>query len=241
MRIDTKTRKECKSAAKRSVRSHYFVFVLMCLFAAFIGAEFILSDNFISSRSDVMDIVTRDYEDTIIETEHKAASMTGASVLSDKIRGATELVEFEDEETNAVFSRSAGTINHIINAFTNGTIVDTISSVVLNRVGSKGVADTVMIGVSSVIAVAFWMFVQLVYTSVIRRVALEARIYKKVSINRFLFFMRTKSWLNAALTLTVYSVVSYLALATIVAFPVVFYGLCMVPYILAVNPQIHPF
>ena len=241
MRIDTKTRRECKSAAKRSVRSHYFVFVLMCLFAAFIGAEFILSDNFISSRSDVMDIVARDYEDTIIETEHRAASMTGASVLSDKIRGATELVEFEDEETNEVFSRSSGTINHIINAFTNGTIVDTISSVVLNIVGSKSVADTVMIGVSSVIAVAFWMFVQLVYTSVIRRVALEARIYKKVSINRFLFFMRTKSWLNAALTLTVYSVISYLALATIVAYPVVFYGLCMVPYILAENPKIKPF
>lgn len=33
-------RKELKACAKRTFKSHYVLFVIVCLFAAFIGAEF---------------------------------------------------------------------------------------------------------------------------------------------------------------------------------------------------------
>ncbi len=241
MRIDTKTRRACKASARSNVKRHYVIFVLMCLFAAFIGSEFVLSDNFISARSDVMDNVIHDYEDRIIQTEERAASLTGASIFGDKIEELTEGIKLEDEKADEIFSRSAGTINHVINAFTSGTVLDTITSVVLNIVGSPSVADIVMIGVSTAVAIWFWMFIQVVYTSVMRRIILEARLYKKVPLNRFMYFIRTKSWLNVAVTLVIYSVFSYLSLITVIGYPVVFYGLSMVPFITAENPRIRPF
>ena len=240
MRIDRKTRKACKSAAVTSLRKHYVTLVLMCLFASFIGAEFVISDNFIAARTDVMDLLVQDYQEEIIENEKEAEALTGASVFTEKIEDLTNSIRLADEDYNAIFSRSAGTINQILNAFTSGTLVSTVSSVVLNIVGSQSAADIIMICLSTVVAVWFWMFVQLVYTAVMRRIALEARLYKKVPISRFLFFMRTRSWTNAAVTLLLYSILSFLALGTVIGFPIVFYGLSMVPYILAENPKIKP-
>lgn len=240
MRIDHKTRKACKKAAKTSLRKHYFIFVLMCLFASFIGAEFVNSNNLATARSDVMELFIRDYEPQIIATGKRAESLPGASIFTDMLRDLINDVKLSDEKADELFSGSAGTINQVINAFTSGTVVDTVSSVVMNIVGSESVADIIMISLSAAVAVWFWMFIQLVYTSVMRRIVLEARLYKKIPVNRFLFFMRTKSWLNAALTLAIYTLLSYLALATIIAFPIVYYGLCMVPFILAENPKVKP-
>lgn len=239
MRIETKTRRGFKKAAKINLKAHYFSFILMCLFAALIGSEFVTSENLIGLRTDPVTIMLNGYEEAVVETEREAAEMAGGSTFADKVMQFTSKIQ-HDEQTSKIFSRSAGTINQVIDAFTTGTAVSTISSVVLNIVGSESVADTIMMSLASVLAVWFWMFVQLVYMVVMRRNILEGRIYKKVSINRYLFIFRTKSWLNVALSLTLMTIFDVLSIVTIVGFPIVYYGLFMVPFVVAENPKIKP-
>jgi hypothetical protein len=205
MRIETKTRRGFKKAAKINLKAHYFSFILMCLFAALIGSEFVTSENLIGLRTDPVTIMFNGYEDVVVETEREAAEMTGGSTFADKVMQFTSKIQ-HDEQTSKVFSRSAGTINQVIDAFTTGTAVSTISSVVLNIVGSESVADTIMMSLASVLAVWFWMFVQLVYMVVMRRNILEGRLYKKVAINRYLYIFRTKSWVSVALSLTLMTI-----------------------------------
>ncbi len=240
MRIDGKLRRSLKASARSNLRRHYFIFVMMCLFASLIGSEFVLSDNFITTRNDPVDYVVNDYGEEIIEAEQKAAAFTGTSTFSEMMSRVVDDIKITDAKANEVFSRSSGTINHVIDFFTGGTMVSTISSVVFNIVGSQNAADIVMIALSSVFTVGFWMFVQNVYISIIRRVALEGRIYKRVPAARFLFFVRNRSWFNAALVMAIWSLADLISVATIIGFPIVFYGLFMVPYILAENPQIKP-
>ena len=244
MRIDKATRRGFKSQAKKNLKKHYVTFVLMCLFASFIGAEFVTSDNFIAARSDVMGLVASRYEDQIVETERAAGSFTGASKFTDKIdqltRDLSKAAQFEDEKKDEIFARSAGTINQIINAFADGTILSTVSSVVFNIVGSESVADRILIILSAVVALGFWMFVQLVYTAIMRRIVLEGRMYKSIPISRFLFFRRTKTWLKVSLTLALHTAVVLLSFVTVIVYPVIYYGFSLVPFIVAENPEIKP-
>ena len=51
----TFSRKEIKREARISLRHHYLMFVVACLFALIIQAEFLASDNLISVRKQVID------------------------------------------------------------------------------------------------------------------------------------------------------------------------------------------
>ena len=240
MRIDKKTRKSMKASARSSLKKHYLMFVLMCFFASFIGAEFATADNFLTTRTDPVEVAVTEYQDDIIAAERRVEDITGASAYSNRAMSILNRIDFEDDKKDEIFSRSKGTINHVIDYLTSGTIVSTISSVVLNIVGSPNVANIVLISLALAVAVWFWMFVQKVFMSIMRRVALEGRIYKKIPYSRFLFFIRSKSWINAAVTLGLSNVIIYLSLATVIGYPIVAYGLFMVPFIMAENPKIKP-
>ncbi len=239
MRIEAKIRRGFKKSAKTNLKNHYFSFILMCLFAALIGSEFVTSENLIGLRTDPVTIMFQGYEEAVVKTETEVATMTGGSTFADMVTEITHKIH-DDEKNIGVFSRSAGTINQVIDLFTTGTAVSTISSVILNIVGSKSVADTILMSLGSVLALWFWMFVQLVYMVVMRRNILEGRIYKKVSINRYLFIFRAKSWMSVALSLTLMTIFDVISIATIVGFPIVYYGLFMVPFVVAENPKIKP-
>ncbi len=239
MRIETKIRRGFKKSAKTNLKNHYFPFTLMCLFAALIGSEFVTSENLIGLRTDPVTIMFQGYEEAVVKTETEVATMTGGSTFADKVTEITHKIH-DDEKNIGVFARSAGTINQVINLFTTGTAVSTISSVILNIVGSKSVADTILMSLASVLALWFWMFVQLVYMVVMRRNILEGRIYKKVSINRYLFIFHAKSWMSVALSLTLMTIFDVISIVTIVGFPIVYYGLFMVPFVVAENPKIKP-
>ena len=240
MRIDTKTRRGFKKAAKVNVGKHYFIFILMCLFAAMIGSEFVNTDNLIGVRTDPVSALFSGYEEVVIEQEEQAASMTGTSTVNERLQELSRTIELEDEKKDEVFARSAGTINQIIDIFGSGTVVSTVSSIVLNIVGSESAADRVMIILASVAGIAFWMFVQLVYMVVMRRMILEGRLYKDVPISRFIYISRSKSWVRVALTMTLVTIFEVLSFVTVVGFPIVYYGLFFVDFIIAENPRIKP-
>ena len=241
MRIDRKTRKTFKKAARKNLKRHYWIFVLMCLFSVLIGSEFVTSDNLISSRTDAIGTAVSGYNQDILDTEEEVAKFAGTSTFSEMTRQVVSDTLSKDETMiDSTFARTSGTLNQIIDYFTSGTILSTLWSIILNIVGSPSAANIVSLALSLVVGIAFWMFVQLVFSSVLRRVMLEGRIYKTVPYSRFLMFIRNRRWLNAALTLALHSVLVLLSLAFIIPFPIVFYGLFMVPFILAENPDVKP-
>ena len=199
MRIDRKKRLSLKKAAIANLRGHYAMFLVMCVFASFVGAEFVTSENFVATRTTPVERLVSGYQDEIIETEHRVESFTGASALSDKIKGILDGIKLDDEKTNEIFSRSTGTLNQVIDYIVEGTIVSTISSVVLNIVGSESAYDIVMISLSLFVAALFYIFIQAVFVATMRRIALEGRVYSKVPINRFVFFLRNKYQRNSVL------------------------------------------
>ena len=85
MRIDSKTRRGFKKAAKTNLRKHYFAFILMCLFAALIGSEFVTSENLFGVRTDPVSVMLNGYEEAVVETETEVATMTGGSTFADKV------------------------------------------------------------------------------------------------------------------------------------------------------------
>lgn len=241
MRIDGKTRRSFKKAAKKNLRQHYWTFVLMCMFAVLIGAEFVTSDNLLSARTDALGTAVSGYEQDILDTEEEVAKFAGASTFSETTRRiVSNVVEEDDQMIDSTFARTSGTLNQVIDYFTSGTIVSTISSVVLNIVGSPSVANVILLALSVTVGIAFWMFVQNVFSSVLRRVTLEGRIYKTVPYSRFLMFIRNRRWFNAALALAIHSIFVFLSLALVIPFPIIFYGLFLMPFILAENPEIKP-
>ena len=108
MRIDRKKRISLKKAAIANLRGHYAMFLVMCVFASFVGAEFVTSENFVATRTTPVERLVSGYQDEIIETEHRVESFTGASALSDKIKGILDGIKLDDEKTNEIFSRSTG-------------------------------------------------------------------------------------------------------------------------------------
>lgn len=125
MRIDKKTRKNMKASARSSLKKHYLMFVLMCFFASFIGAEFATADNFLTTRTDPVEVAVVEYQDDIIAAERRVENITGASAYSNRAMSILNGIDFEDEKKDEIFSRSKGTINHVIDYLTSGTIVST--------------------------------------------------------------------------------------------------------------------
>lgn len=243
MRIDKENRKSFKRAALNNIKRHYWLFVLMCFLGVMIGSEFSTSDYLASARTGAFsDLFTSDtsineIEEEIVEIEEETSEK---SVFLQTISENIIERDYGNDKVNQIFSRSKGTLNAVIDYFTSGTIVSNISSIVLIIVGSPSAANIVMTVITVLVTGGFWFLVSNLYKAVVRRIALEGRIYNKVSFARFLFFIRVKKWLNSALGMALYSVCIYASLFTVIGYPFVYYGLMLMPYIIAENPDIKP-
>jgi len=244
MRIDKTLRKNFKKAAKGNIKRHYWLFVAMCFFGAMIGAEFSSTDYLASARTGAFsdfyqtESTIGTIEDEIVKIEEQEIDN---SVFMETISDAFLEHDYGDENVNMVFSRSKGTLNAVIDYVSSGTIVSNVSSIVLIVVGSPSAANIIMTVLTALVIGGFWLFVSNLYKAVVRRITLEGRIYKKISFSRFMYFIKVRKWINTALGMALYSICIYVSLATVIGYPVVYYGLMMMPYIIAENPGIKPF
>ena len=101
MRIDARTRRGFKKAAKINLRKHYFAFILMCLFAALIGSEFVTSENLFGVRTDPVSIMLNGYEEAVVETETEARNETVEDSIDDSLVGVWT---YEDSEASRVYT-----------------------------------------------------------------------------------------------------------------------------------------
>lgn len=239
-------RTELKACAKRTFKSHYVLFVIVCLFAAFIGAEFsttlsaistgietgeqvagngteLVSDGFWITNSDIFEfIVTTAVRGNIEESRKRAAELEA---------------EFKNSPQNSTFGRRRGVFSSIINYVGSGKIFVNLFERGERIFKSKSKVIVVFILIAILIHMLILFMLKDCFVITTRRIFLEAGTYEKVPKRTLLFLIRTRTWVRSALTMFVVFVRRTLWYLTIVAIPIKYYSYFLVPYILSENPS----
>lgn len=223
------------------------MYVVACLLALILQTEFVASDTLISIRRQVVDDAinaVNEFTDVKglerIENAYREIDGDADSIYT----GVEQMLynqSFSDEATNEVFGRTRGILNQVINYIVEDTIISNVYSIVTQFVGSRNVAQVLMLLMALFFAAFTWLFVRNVYLAASRRIFLEGRIYKRVPFSRYLYFIRVKRWVRASLVMGLKTVFEIVGMSTVVLYPVIHCGLAMVPYIIAENPDVRPF
>ncbi len=240
------SRKELKREARKNFKHHYLMYVVACLLALIFHTEFLTSDTLIGIRKQVItDAVEAVYEFTGVqhikrfENTYTTIDQDAGSIYYG-VEEALYNKSFEDERVNAVFGRTRGILNQLINYVIEDTIISNIYSVIVQYAGSESIAQILIATFLLLFAGFIWIFVRNVYIAASRRIFLEGRTYEKVPFSRYLYLIRVKRWTRASMVMALKTVLELFGMSTIVLFPVIHCGLILVPYIIAENPDARP-
>ena len=231
-----KSRKELKKNARNNLKKHYLIFIVTCVIAAFIGTEFTSSFSIVENKILPESIIS---EQQKVDKSVKDA-LKGETAKSKKAtkKIKEEIIEKDKKNQDKVFGRSRGVFAMIINAFSTGTIYVNFIAGMNSIIGHPNITSVILIGCSLLVSFLIWMFFINMYQALSRRIFLEGRIYKRVPMQRFLFLLRTKTWLRTSWTMFVTSAFYSLWCLTIVGIVIKRYSYMLVPYIIAENPKI---
>lgn len=247
------TRKEMKQRAKSSLKKHYILLVAVCLIAAFLGAEFTDSLTF-ARKYDASEEELSGESDTVLShgattgVYHYSAIDGIVEALMGNVQQGKEIAAERTEEaveatksgaTNAVLGRSRGVLAGVVNSVDSGALVISVISAMQNIGASQNIILIIFILAALLLSTLVWFFLINMYKAVSRRIFLESRIYEKVSIQRFLVFLRVKKWGKVSCTMFMKTLFQSLWDLTIVGGIIKRYSYYMVPYIVAENPDIH--
>lgn len=245
-----KSRKHLKKAARKSLKKHYLIFVIICLLAAYMGSEFVSTLNVLN--------ITPAVEETEQSMEEGGSQETVDGGVVVKQNGVVDILanmlEGKDEEqrkkaeeleekartesTNPILGRRRGVFAMALNSVTSGSIYVTVITAVSSMIGSRDLAVLLLIVAGLIVMFAFWFFIKNIVKVISRRIFLEGRTYEAVPIKRFVFLLRVKKWKKAACTMCLVYLYQLLWDITIVGGIIKHYSYFMVPYIVAENPDI---
>ena len=236
-----------KRDARGSLKRHYLFFVVACLLAVFMDAEFITSDYLINMRSTFFDMFSNSSITVDVDPETEEKIKEGVKALDNDAGVFRNNVEKQLEDVNRkikspegsqVFGRTKGVLNQIIDFVAGDTFFSHMYSTISGIVGDPRAANIAIASVLALVSFTYWLFVRNLFVAIIRRIFLEGRIYKKIPVSRYLFFIRMKRWTRSAVTMGLLWIIEFLSSFTIVLYPIVRFGFFLVPYIIAENPDI---
>lgn len=236
-----------KRDARGSLKRHYLFFVVACLLAVFMDAEFITSDYLINMRSTFFDMFSNSSITVEVDPETEEKIKEGVKALDSDAGVFRKNVEKQLEDVNRkikspegsqVFGRTKGVLNQIIDFVAGDTFFSHMFSTISGIVGDPHAANIAIVSVLALVSFTYWLFVRNLFVAIIRRIFLEGRIYKKIPVSRYLFFIRMKRWTRSAVTMGLLWIIEFLSSFTIVLYPIVRFGFFLVPYIIAENPDI---
>lgn len=231
------SRKEMKQRAKRAVKKHYAMYLVICLIAVLLGTEFSGSlefskispadgnPAFISTSKGLTDVIN-----ALLEGKNQKALK-----YSKKIR-QEQLEYFQDE--NTVFGRTRGIFAEIVNSVTSGSCLIMLLSGMSALFGSPAITIRILLILCLLAAALFWMFLIVPYAVVSRRFFLEGRIYRRLPAQRFLFLSRTGTWINVSWVMLRKNLFLFFWSFTLIGGVIKRYSYFLVPYLAAENPEI---
>ena len=230
-----------KAQAKHTLRKHYWLLVVICLFATFLGVEYGSSGWSVS------------YQDTTVpssnaaEADAQVADSSLQSIIEDLVSNdesaaRNEVKQRQDDihanDTIAALGRSRGVFATVLNSFSSGGVVLGVFDAARTIAHSQSVAVIVLVLLSFAVYLFVWLFIKETYLIVMRRMTLEGRVYDTVPLHRFLYPIQSRRWAKMAWTMFVRCVYQYLWMLTIVGGIIKFFSYSQVPYIMAENPNL---
>jgi uncharacterized membrane protein len=241
-------RKELKKLAKSNLKKHYAWILILCIFASFFGIEYGSSAAFSLNTDRYLGIFTSPVSSSVEQIESDESDSLSIISIAKKIsEGKKNEVRKEieareqklrNEGSSKILSRRKGLISSMMNSYSAGDFRYHVILAFMNISGSKNFAIAMMILVSLAFYLFVWLFIKESYRIVMRRMILEGRIYRHLSMQRFLFPYVTKSWPQIAWNMFVTSLYKFLWSFTVVGGIIKSYSYAMVPYILAENPKL---
>lgn len=237
------TRKQMKADAKKVLKQHYFLFLLLCMTMSMVGGELVMSRT---AGQDVVEDVTPQMRVTF--TDAIAASFS--DFVMDVAAGKGEERRQQIQETQeryvkepqgdkeGIFGRSRGVLASVVNKFLSGAYLMTLLVGIRSLVGTDEAAVIIMLLGALAVLFLFQIFVAGVCRTVVIRMFLEGRCYEKVPGQRIWFLLRVKKWCHVAAANFVTGVFLTLWGLTLIGGLVKSYSYHLVPYILAENPAI---
>lgn len=230
-------RKGMKANARKAYKRHYWMIVVICLFASVFGVAYSSSTWSVNASS----------PSATVQEDGTAQSDNVSKVLENLLVGdesqARRQVEHNQEQivqndTNAMMGRKRGVFASLLNSFSSGSVILSMADAANSIVHNDGVAVAVPIVVSLAVYPFVWLFVQQTYRVVMMRMLLEGRTYDKLPVSRFLYPITTRKWLSMAKVMLLENVFLFLWTFTIIGAFIKPYSYRMVPYIVAENPNI---
>lgn len=237
-------RKDIKANARKNLNGHYAIFVIACLFAAFLGVTYTSSLSAIQSFSStsvefpeyegIRTLIGPDFGDVLdnlLTQDINNAENISSNSLSNK------------QDTNfhgLELGHRRGVLASIVNSVSSGSILVTIFSGIQKIVGSQNATYIIFVLLTLAMIFLFWMFFINTYKVTLKRLFLEGRLYEKVPMQRFLYIFRVKRLKKSAVTILLKSAFQFLWDLTIIGGVIKKYSYFLVPYIVAENPDIAP-
>lgn len=230
-------RKGMKANARKAYKRHYWMIVVICLFASVFGVAYSSSTWSVNASS----------PSATVQEDGTAQSDNVSKVLENLLVGdesqARRQVEHNQEQivqndTNAMMGRKRGVFASLLNSFSSGSVILSMADAANSIVHNDGVAVAVPIVVFLAVYLFVWLFVQQTYRVVMMRMLLEGRTYDKLPVSRFLYPITTRKWLSMAKVMLLENVFLFLWTFTIIGAFIKPYSYRMVPYIVAENPNI---
>lgn len=232
------SRKELKRSGRQTLKHNYIMLVLVCLIASFIGTK-----N--AQTLSAFDLPSGNGEPT--DSGKLVSSIGLTRVWEDILKGnlkqgekdsQTALASIAENEENPSLGRSRGVLAQIVNSITSGSILVTFANAVTSVVKSPNTATAILVGLSLVSALLIWFLVIKLYAVISARFFLEARLYDKLPVRRFLFLLRVKKWVHVSWIMLFQSILLTLWSLTIIGGFIKHYSYMLVPYIVAENPGV---
>lgn len=244
-----------KDTARQNLKHHYWIIVVICLLAAFIGSQYSETLWAIHAESDDSIATVTTTDDS--SSNSSSSSSTDAddtededdpleSLFKDIFQGDDAAAHKQVEEnesaiaqndTNAALGHTRGVFASMVNSVASGSIFVSTYDAIRSVAKSNSVAAIIFIVLSLLLYILFWLFIQKTYLVVSHRMMLETRTYEKVPLRRFLYPIRSKAWLRIAWTMFVQWVLLSLWWCTIIGGIIKTFSYAMTPYIIAENPN----
>ena len=214
--------KKIKEKARKVFKSHYVILVLACALAALAGSEFSgsLSINETTDMFNQIKYVIPGIQDKVENIKNTAASAGEKIALS------------------GAFTKQRGVFSLILNSVGSNKIYFSFFSLINSIIKQDSITNIILTILIYAFYSMIWFYIVNVFSTIIRRLFLEAKTYEKVKVERFLFLYYVKKWTMAAFTLLRISIQQFLWNLTIIGGFIKYYSYQLVPFIVAENPSI---
>lgn len=231
-----------KKRARQTVKHHYLLLLILCLLAVFWGTEFNSSgsllnmvDSRVSNNAAVDNPIAKTNAGVVLSDIYHDNLKAGKAKSNEAIEKYTHT-----DYDGKILGRSNGQLAEFANAISSGQLYLKFASALSSITTSGKTIAIIFIIASMLFYLMIWIFLMNVFKVIMRRMYLEARLYKKVPLHHAVHLLTVKRWGRASVTVFVAYIFQCLWNITIIGGIIKHYSYYMVPYIVAENPDIKP-